>query len=476
LSIVAYSQAAWSIACALLAELCCEPALRRSQRPAVALDGLARSPAALSQASAPAWKHGLSLFGDLKYPADFKQFDYVNANAPKGGAVRQMAFGTFDNFNLVVAGVKGSLVAGIDLVYDTLMVSALDEVSTEYGLLAEAVSHPADFAFVVYRLRANAKWHDGKPVTVEDVIFSFDAFKKNHPQLSAYYSHVTKAEKTGEREITFTFDGPGNRELPQIVGQLNVLPKHWWEGTDKAGNRRDVAATTLEPPLGCGAYRLREFVPGRTVIFERVANYWGKDLAVNIGRDNFNEVRYEYFRDSTVALEAFKADAIDWRTENSAKNWATAYDFPAVKDRRVLKEEFPILSSGGMQSFRLQHPPAEICRSARAPRLQLRAQFRRDERQMFFGQYKRVKSYFEGYGACLERIAARARSSRSWKPCATRCRRRCSRRLQQSGQRRRTRCARTCARRHRLLREAGYEIRDQKLVNAKTGEALTVES
>ena len=179
-------------------------------------------------------------------------------------------------------------------------------------------------------------------MTVEDVIFSFDAFKKNHPQFSAYYSHVTKAEKTGEREVTFTFDGPGNRELPQIVGQLNVLPKHWWEGTDKAGNKRDVAATTLEPPLGCGAYRLKEFVPGRTIVYERVPDYWGKDVNVNIGRDNFNELRYEYFRDSTVAIEAFKADAIDWRTENSAKNWATAYDFPAVKDRRVLQEEFPI--------------------------------------------------------------------------------------------------------------------------------------
>ena len=148
------------------------------------------------------------------------------SNAPKGGAARLIAFGTFDNFNLVVAGVKGSLAAGIDQIYDTLMAPALDEVSTEYGLLAEAVSHPDDYSSVTYRLRAEAKWHDGKPVTVEDVIFSLDAFKKHHPQYSAYYRHVVKAEKTGEREVTFTFDEPGNRELPQIVGQLNVLPKH----------------------------------------------------------------------------------------------------------------------------------------------------------------------------------------------------------------------------------------------------------
>src|SRR3954449_9179728 len=235
--------------------------------PAIALDGLARSPAALSQASAPAWKHGLSLFGDLKYPADFKKFDYVNASAPKGGAVRQIAFGTFDNFNMVVAGVKGSLAAGIDLVFDTLMVSALDEVSTEYGLLAESVSHPADFTSVPYRLRANAKWHDGKPVTPEDVIFSLEAFKKYHPQLSSYYAHVTKAEKSGERDIKFTFDSTGNRELPQIVGQLNVLPKHWWEGTDEAGNKRDISATTLEKPIGAGAYRIKEFTASRTIVY-----------------------------------------------------------------------------------------------------------------------------------------------------------------------------------------------------------------
>jgi len=202
------------------------------------------------------WRHGLSLFGTLKYPAGFPHFDYVNPQAPKGGLVRQIAFGTFDNFNMVVAGVKGSLAGSVELTSDTLMASALDEVSTEYGLLAESVSHPEDFSSVTYRLRANAKWHDGKPVTPDDVIFSFDAFKKNSPQLGAYYRHVTKAEKTGERDITFTFDQPGNRELPQIVGQLNVLPKHWWEGTDasgkkRAGSKRAKKGATDDRPTRC---------------------------------------------------------------------------------------------------------------------------------------------------------------------------------------------------------------------------------
>ena len=187
--------------------------------------------AAQNSVSGPAatnnWRHGLSLFGDLKYPAGFKHFEYVNPKAPRGGLVRQVAIGTFDSFNFVVAGTKGQLAAAITYTSDTLMAASLDEVSAEYGLLAESVSYPDDFSSCTYRLRPQAKWHDGKPVTVEDVIFSFNAFKTHDPQLSAYYRHVTKAEKTGERDVTFTFDQAGNRELPQIVGQLNVIPKHW---------------------------------------------------------------------------------------------------------------------------------------------------------------------------------------------------------------------------------------------------------
>ena len=218
------------------------------------------------------WKHGLSLFGEPRYPVGFKHFAYVNPVAPQGGAIRQIAFGTFDNFNGVVAVVKGSLVSGLELINETLSTPALDEVSTEYGLLAEAVSYPEDRTSVTYRLRANAHWHDGEPVTPDDVIYSFDTFRKNSPQYAAYYRHVAKAEKTGGRDVTFTFDGPGNRELPQIVGQLQVLPKHWWEGTDKSGHKRDVTQTTLEPPLGSGPYRIKEFAPGRTIVYEKVAD------------------------------------------------------------------------------------------------------------------------------------------------------------------------------------------------------------
>jgi microcin C transport system substrate-binding protein len=441
---------------------------------ATALEPLipARAPARAEEA---VWRHGLSLFGDLKYPADFKAFDYVNQNAPKGGAVRIIALGIFDNFNPVVAGVKGNIAGGIDLIYDTLLVPALDEVSTEYGLLAESVSYPADFASVTYRLRANARWHDGKPVTPEDVIFSLESYKKHHPQYSAYYRHVTKAEKKGERDVIFTFDSAGNRELPLIVGQLTILPKHWWEGTDASGKTRDVGATTLEPPLGAGAYRIKDFTPGRTVVFERVKDYWGRELNVNIGRDNFDELRQEYFRDATVAIEAFKADVVDWRTENSAKNWATSYDFPAMRDKRVILEEFEIRSQGVMQAF-VFNTRREKFKDQRV-RLAMNYLFDFEEmnKQLFFGKYKRIASYFEGTELAarglpdpleleiLEPLRAKVPPEVFTKaytnpvagsPEAIRAN------LREA---------------LKLFRAAGYEVRNQKLTNTKTGEPLALE-
>jgi microcin C transport system substrate-binding protein len=421
------------------------------------------------------WRHGLSLFGDLKYPPGFKQFDYVNPNAPKGGAVRQTAFGTFDNFNMTVAGVKGTIAAGVNLIYDTLMARSFDEVSSEYGLIAESVTHPADFSSVTYRLNPKARWHDGKPVTAEDVIFSLDALKKNSPMYSAYYRHVVKAEKTGQRDVTFTFDGPGNRELPHIVGELTILPKHWWEGTDAQGRKRDVSATTLEPPLGGGAYRIKDFTAGRTVAYERVKDYWAHDLNVNVGRDNFDELRYEYFRDSTVALEAFKADSLDWRTENSAKNWATAYDFPAVKEKRVLLEEFPQRASGVMQAFVL-NTRRDKFKDARV-RLAMNYAFDFEEmnKQIFFGQYKRIASYFEGTELAatglpqgkeleiLETVRDKVPAEVFTKPYANP--------VGGSPENVRANLRESL----RLLKEAGYEIRNQKLVNAKTNEPFSIE-
>jgi microcin C transport system substrate-binding protein len=428
-----------------------------------------------ASAQTPAWRHGLSLFGDLKYPASFKHFDYVNPTAPQGGVVRQIAFGTFDNFNLVVAGVKGSLASGLELINETLLTPAFDEVSAEYGLLAEAVNYPDDRSSVTYRLRANARWHDGKPVSPEDVLFSFDTFKKNSPQLAAYYRHVVKAEKVGERDITFTFDGPGNRELPQIVGQLTILPKHWWEGTDKSGKRRDVTQTTLEPPLGSGPYRIKDFAAGRAIVYEKASSYWGKDLNVSVGTNNFEQIRYEYYRDSTVALEAFKGDQVDWRTENSAKDWATAYDFPAVRDKKVVLEEFPIRNVGIMQAFAFNIRRDKF----KDPRLRRAFNFAFDfeemNRQIFFSQYSRISSYFQGTdlassGIPQGRELEILNSVRNEIP-AELFEQPYTNPIGGTPQNVRNNVREAL----KLLRAAGYEIRNTKLVNAQTNEPLTVE-
>ncbi|NGX93754.1 MAG: ABC transporter substrate-binding protein, partial [Candidatus Afipia apatlaquensis] len=265
---------------------------------AVGLDVIASAQAQ----TAPEWKHALSLFGDIKYPADFRRFDYVNPDAPKGGIARQISIGTFDNFNLAVAGVKGTIAPAVGLIYETLMARSLDEATTQYCLLAESVSHPDDHSWVIYRLRKDAKWHDGKPVTPEDVLFSLESLKKYSPMYSSYYKHVVKAEKVGSHDIKFTFDAPGNRELPTIVGELTVLPKHWWEGKDSEGRNRDIGATTLEKPLGSGPYAIKDFVAGRAVTLERVKNYWGEKAPTRVGQNNFDEMRFEFFRDTTVSL------------------------------------------------------------------------------------------------------------------------------------------------------------------------------
>jgi microcin C transport system substrate-binding protein len=429
---------------------------------------------AQSATGEPVWRHALSLFGDIKYPADFKRYDYVNPGAPKGGIARMISIGTFDNFNIAVAGVKGSIAPAAALIYETLMTKSLDEVVTEYGLVAEAASHPDDFGWVIYRLRKEARWHDGRPVTPDDVIFSMEVLKKQSPMYASYYRHVVKAEKTGERDIKFTFDAPGNRELPTIVGELPVLPKHYWEGIDGQGRKRDISATTLEKPLGSGPYRIKDFVAGRSVTLERVKDYWGLDLPVRIGQNNFDELRYEFFRDNLVALEAFKADQADWITENSAKQWATAYDFPAVTEKRVVKEEFPINDSGRMQGFvlNLRRDQFKDARLRRA--FNYAFDFEEMNKQLFYGQYKRINSYFEGTElACsglpegqeleiLQSVRDKVPADVFARPYVNPV----------GGNPESVRAnLRESA---RLLKEAGFEVRDQKLVDAG-GKRVAVE-
>ena len=291
--------------------------------------------------------HAVSLIDAPKYPADFKHFDYVNPDAPKGGLVRMADIGSFDSLNPIL--YKGEAAAGLGLIYETLMQDSLEEPSTSYGLIAEWASYTPDFSSVTFKLRDEARWHDGKPITTEDVIYSLDVNKQANPRMGLYYKNVAKAEATGPNEVTFTFDVKGNRELPMIMGQLTILPKHYWTGKDKDGNQRDPLKTTLEPPLGSGPYRIKHVTPARTISYERVADYWGKDLPVNRGQWNFDELRFDYYRDDTVAFEGFKAGGLDFHTESSAKNWATAYDFAAVRDGYVKRQEVPVERAQPMQ-------------------------------------------------------------------------------------------------------------------------------
>jgi microcin C transport system substrate-binding protein len=352
--------------------------------------------APLAEAQEPVWRIGTSLVGDLKYQQGFAHFDYVNPDAPKGGTVRLSDTGSFDTFNPILP--KGEAASGLGLVYETLMTPSMDEVSTNYGLLAEALTYPPDFSSVTYRLRANAKWQDGQPVTPQDVVWSFQKTVALNPSQANYYHNVTKAEVVGDREVKFTFDQAGNRELPNIMGQLLVLPQHWWEGKDANGKQRDIGASTLELPMGSGPYKIKSFSAGTTVTYARDPNYWGAKEPVMIGSNNFDEISYDSFRDPDVAFEGFKADQFDWWEENTARHWAQAYDFPAVKDGRVIKELFPqeYASSGQMVAFvpNLRLDKFKDPRVRRA--LNYAFDFEQLSRTLFFGQYERIDSYFNG--------------------------------------------------------------------------------
>lgn len=331
--------------------------------------------------------HGLAMHGDLKYPAGFKHLDYVNPNAPKGGEVRISTVGGFDSFNPFIVGGRGA--AGIAQIYDTLMEASADEPFSMYCLLCEAVELPEDRSWVAFYLDPDARWHDGKPVTADDVIWSFNAlFEHGAPFYRLYYGNVAKVEKIGTNGVKFTFKPGENRELPLILGQINVFPKHFWQS-------RDFSKSSLEPPLGSGPYRIKAFEANRFVVYERVKDYWAKDHPMRRGMNNFDILRYEYYRDSTVALEAFKAGRVDFRLENSSKEWATAYDTPAVRSGQIVKREIKHNRPAGMQGFvfNMRRPLFQDPRVRRA--LNYAFDFEWSNKTLFYGQYTRTDSFFD---------------------------------------------------------------------------------
>lgn len=336
----------------------------------------------------------ISMHGDLKYKAGFTHLDYVNPDAPKGGTLKLHSVGTFDSLNpFIIKGAPagGMAFLGQSYVYDSLMEQSDDEPFSMYGLLAETVEHPQDNSWVAFNLRPEAKWADGKPVTAEDVVWTFNAvMKKGAPFFKAYYGDVTKVEATSERRVKFTFGHDDNAELPLIIAQMAVLPKHYW-----TADGRDLGQTTLTPPLGSGPYRVGAVKPGSSIEYVRNADYWGKDLPVNKGRYNFDRIVIDYYKDNNVALEAFLAGQYDYRLENTAKLWETAYNAPAVHDGRIVKEQVKHERPAGMQGYiyNIRRPVFADPKVRRA--LAHAFDFEWSNKQFAYGAYKRSDSFFD---------------------------------------------------------------------------------
>ncbi len=420
-----------------------------------------------AKAEKPAPVHGLAMHGSPKYKAGFKNFAYVNPVAPKGGTLRLGTRGTFDTFNGFV--IRGTAASSLGLLYDTLAVSSADEPFTLYGLLAESMEMPKDRSWIIFNLRKTARFHDGKPITADDVVFTFNLLiKKGLPQYAYYYSAVIKVEKLAQTRVKFTFKPGENRELPLIASQLVVLPKHYWE-------KRDFNTPTLKPPLGSGPYKIAKFEAGRRITYERVKDYWAKDLPVNIGRFNFDRIRIDYFRDITVLREALKSGRFDLRRENQAKAWATAYDIPAQKAGKLILLNAKHGRSAGMQAFVLNNRNSKF----KDPRVRRAIGYAFDfaytNKTLFFGQYSRTKSFFEN-----SELAARGLPKGEELKILERFRGRIPDEVftkvydlpayGKSGDLRKG-----LRKAFSLFKAAGWVVKKRKLVNAKTGEEMRFE-
>jgi microcin C transport system substrate-binding protein len=426
-------------------------------------------------AQEPQWRHAIAVLGEPELPADFKQLPYVDPQAPKGGELRLSDDGTFDNLNPLID--RGAPAAGLSMVFDTLLKRSEDEVFGAYGLLAEALSYPEDLSSVTFRLRPEAKWADGKPVTPEDVIFSFEKAKEHSALFSSYYRHVSAAEKTGQREVTFRFDEKNNRELPSIVGEFPVMPKHWWEGKTADGQQRDISRTTLEPLMGSGPYEIASVQPGSKVRYELRDDYWGKDLPINIGQNNFKAISYTYFADRDVEFEAFRAGNIDYTQENSSSRWATRYDFAAVKEGRITRESLtnPFRATGIMQAF-VPNMRRDIFKDARVREaLNYAYDFEDINKNLAYGGLKRVDSFFWGTELAssglpqgreleiLEGLKDKVPPEVFTKPFTNP--------VGGDPQKTRENLRKAVA----LFKEAGWELKGNRMVNTKTGEPMSFE-
>lgn len=414
--------------------------------------------------------HGLSAFGQLKYPADFKHFDYVKPDAPVGGSLSMIGTAgrvTFNSFNPFI--IKGDPAQGMEYLFDSLMTRAYDEPDAVYGLVAHSAELADDRSAVTFYMRPEAKFADGTPVTAEDVVFSFEALRsEGQPIYAAQLRDVVKAEALDHHTVKFTFSSPGQRRLPLNVAQLPILSKAFYKD-------RSFNASTLEPPLGSGPYIVADYKQGRYVTLKRREDYWGWDLPVNRGRHNFGTLRYEYFRDRTAELEALKAGEFDLREEFTSKSWATEYDIPQVRSGRMKLVSLPEGRPSGAQGFFINTRRDKF--SDRRVRLALdyAFDFEWTNENLFYGLYTRTQSYFENSdlkakGPPSEAELKLLEPYRDALPESVFETAYTSPESNGSGRDRRM-----LRKASRLLREAGWEIRDGKRVNTESGEPLTIE-
>ncbi|MGB3501663.1 MAG: extracellular solute-binding protein [Mesorhizobium sp.] len=345
------------------------------------------------------WQTSPTLIRPTKYQP-FERYDYVNPDAPKGGTANKASVGTFNSFNpFIVKGLPPA--AGLTqtggILYDTLMSQSTDEPGVAHPLIAEAMKHPADYSSATYRINPAARWHDGQPITAEDVVWSFEQMRKLNPLYIRYYANVKEAKAISEREVKFTFDQTGNRELPHIMGDLVVLPRHWWEGTDSNGKKRSIEEPTLEPPLGSGPYKIESFKAGTDITWVRVADYWAKDLPVNVGRNNFERRKFIYFLDEAAAWTAFVKGGIDdYRFENRAQRWATEYNFPAFTAGDVVKDPLRREAIQPMQGYLMNTRLPKFSDRRVREAITWAFDFENLNRTAFYNLYTRSSSYFQG--------------------------------------------------------------------------------
>lgn len=418
-------------------------------------------------ASAGELQHALAMNGEPKYGPDFTHFEYVNPNAPKGGSIKLATIGTYDSFNPFI--LKGVSAAGIGVIYDTLSVKSDDEPFTEYGLVAEKVELAEDRSYIIFHIDPNARFHDGHKINASDAAFSFNALiEKGNPLYRKYYADVEKAEVLDDRRVKFHLSNRNNPELPLILGQLPVLPEHFWKD-------KDFAASGLEEPLGSGPYKLKSFKAGKSVTYERADDYWAKDKPVNKGRFNFDELSYDYYRDMTVSLQAFKAGEYDFRRELTSKDWAVSYTGPAIDDGMIVKEEIPHENPAGMQAF-VFNTRKSIFKDPRVRwALNHAFDFEWSNKNLFYNLYKRTESYFAN-----SEMASRGLPSEEELKILNKYRGKIPEEVftteyrapKTDGDGNMRDNLRTAL---KLLREAGWQVKNGKLTNTKTGEVMAFE-